>query len=134
MKILDQLDEIAIRSWLDSIVRTGHFSTSEVNVVFTSDEYLLALNKQFLNHDYYTDVITFEKNWTDGVRLEIYISVDRAKENAETEGVKLLKELLRLIIHGVLHSEGMKDKKNEEKRAMRIREDRAIEEYFKCFT
>lgn len=129
--ILERLDELAIKKWLRTMRGTGQFKTSKVHIIFTSDDYLLAINRQFLNHDYYTDVVTFERKSYDSVQAEIYISVHRAEENAELWKVSLENEILRLIIHGMLHAEGMKDSTLEEKKLMTEKENWALREYSK---
>ncbi|MFM9635026.1 rRNA maturation RNase YbeY, partial [Streptomyces galilaeus] len=74
-----------------------------IHYIFCSDAYLLAINQQFLNHDYYTDIISFDLSVSDKISAEIYISLERIKDNAQKMGVPYKKELLRVIIHGALH-------------------------------
>ena len=97
---------------------------NEVSYIFCSDDYLLAINKNYLNHNSLTDVITFPLS-TDGgpVSGEIYLSVDRIKENAKTYDVLYENELLRVILHGALHLCGYNDKNSQERRKMRNKED-----------
>lgn len=98
-----------------------------VRYIFCSDEYLLKINKQFLNHNYYTDIITFElADKQNPTIAEIYISIDRVKENAITHSVSLEKELLRVIFHGALHLCGHKDKRKSEIIEMRKKEDQYL--------
>jgi rRNA maturation RNase YbeY len=98
--------------------------------VFVTDEYLLSLNKSFLKHDYYTDVITFDLSETKASRVgEIYISVPRVRENAKSENVAVASELLRVAIHGALHLCGYKDKTKSEITKMREKEN----EYLRLF-
>lgn len=95
-----------------------------LNYIFCSDPYLLDLNKKYLAHDYFTDIITFESSEEEGVISgDIFISVDRAKENAKEYKVSLEEEIQRLIIHGLLHLIGYKDGSDEEKLIMRKKED-----------
>jgi rRNA maturation RNase YbeY len=95
-----------------------------VSYVFCSDEFLLNINKQFLNHDYYTDIITFPMNVTDfGVDAEIYVSITRVNENALKLKSTFEDELLRVMFHGILHLVGYKDKTTTQKREMRLKED-----------
>lgn len=105
---------------------------ANLSYIFCSDEHLLTINKNFLKHDFYTDVITFDlsssKNEIEG---EIYISVDRIKDNANTEGVSFKEELHRVIFHGALHLCGYKDKKIRERVEMRKKEDYYILGYMK---
>lgn len=95
-----------------------------LNYIFCSDPYLLDINKKYLAHDYFTDIITFESSEEEGVLSgDIFISVDRAKENAKEYKVSLEEEIQRLIIHGLLHLIGYKDGNDEEKLIMRKKED-----------
>jgi len=98
--------------------------------VFCSDNYLLDINKQFLNHDYYTDIISFDLSDKKGVlKGEVYISIDRVKDNAKTEGNLYMHELLRVIFHGALHFCGYKDKKPSDAKLMRLMEDKWLKAY-----
>ena len=95
-----------------------------ITYVFCSDEYLLNMNRQFLEHDYYTDIITFPLNETEKeIEAEIYISVDRVKDNADKFKTDHLEELRRVIFHGVLHLMGYKDKSRADKETMRSKEN-----------
>ncbi len=108
--------------WLLNVVKTEGKTIGEVNIVFVSDERLLEINKDFLDHDYYTDVITFDGSKGSTISGEIYISVDRIKENAmNTQDVD--NERDRVCVHGVLHLLGYADKSEEDKRGMTERED-----------
>lgn len=102
-----------------------------INFIFCNDEFLLEINKQFLNHHYYTDVITFDLTPTkkDPIVSDIYISVDRIKENAKMYQTTIVKELHRVIFHGILHLCGYKDKTNQEKEVIRQKENHYLEEY-----
>ena len=103
-----------------------------LSYIFCSDKHLLGINNDFLQHDFYTDVITFDlsstKTETEG---EIYMSVDRIKENAKKEGVSFKEELHRVIFHGALHLCGYRDKKKEDKLIMRSMEEKYLKLYFK---
>lgn len=95
-----------------------------LNYIFCSDNYLLDINKKYLKHDYFTDIITFESSEEDGkVSGDIFISIDRAKDNAADYNVSLKNEVTRLIIHGLLHLIGFKDSTDDEKLLMRKKED-----------
>ena len=103
-----------------------------VSYVFCSDEYLLRINQDFLKHDYYTDIITFPLSETDQkVEAEIYISIDRVRENALKLKAPFEQELLRVIFHGVLHLIGYKDKTATQKEQMRKAEEKWIKEFEK---
>jgi rRNA maturation RNase YbeY len=95
----------------------------DICVVFTDDEYLLEVNKQYLNHDYYTDVITFDYSVFPSVSGDIMISLDRVKDNAESLSVSFEEELFRVIFHGLLHLCGYKDKSPSDEALMRKKEN-----------
>jgi probable rRNA maturation factor len=102
----------------------------QLTFIFCSDEYLLEINKQHLNHNYYTDIITFDLSETpDAVTGEIYISIDRVKDNAQTYRVSFKQELLRVIFHGALHLCGYKDKTEKDQALMRKAEDKYLQYY-----
>lgn len=122
------IDQKKITKWLkDSIVSNGQ-KPGNINIIFCSDKYLLDINKKYLNHNYYTDIITFpfEGNFISG---DLYISVDRVADNAKTYKQDFEIELLRVIVHGVLHLLGYKDKTKKEKEEIRNLEDLAIKNY-----
>lgn len=95
----------------------------QLHYIFCSDEYLLQINQRFLNHNYYTDIITFDLSEEKKVRGEIYISLDRVKENAIENNASLKEEIKRVILHGALHLCGYKDKKKVEIEIMRNKEN-----------
>lgn len=98
-----------------------------LSIVFCSDEYLLTLNQQFLQHDYYTDILTFAMSERNApIAGELYISVDRVRENALLLGVPVMQELRRVIFHGVLHLCGYKDKLKKDQVIIRQKEDRYL--------
>jgi rRNA maturation RNase YbeY len=100
--------------------------------VFCSDAYLLDINKRFLNHDFYTDIISFDLSEKKGSLVgDVYISIERVKENAKTEGNIYMHELLRVIFHGALHFCGYKDKKPADVKVMRSMEDKWLKAYLK---
>jgi rRNA maturation RNase YbeY len=101
--------------------------------IFCSDSYLLEINRQFLKHDYYTDIITFNLSGDpDTIQAEVYISVDRVRENARQHNVPFKHELLRVIFHGVLHLLGYRDKSKSEMAQMRNLETGLIGEFLKA--
>jgi rRNA maturation RNase YbeY len=110
-------------SWIKQAILKEKATLTSLNYVFCSDEYLRGLNIQYLNHTTFTDIITFNYGSPKAIEGEIYISVDRIKENAEKFGVDFNSELRRVIIHGVLHLIGYKDKSKTEKSLMRKKED-----------
>jgi rRNA maturation RNase YbeY len=102
----------------------------QLQYIFCSDEYLLEINKQHLNHNYYTDIITFDLSETpEAVTGEIYISIDRVKDNAQTYKASFKQELLRVIFHGALHLCGYKDKTDKDQTLMRKAEDKYLQYY-----
>lgn len=115
-----------IVQWIIETIEKEKKTCGQIFFVFCSDTFLLDLNQRFLKHNTYTDIITFD--YTEGKNLngEIYISIDRVKENAQKFKVDFEKELLRVIIHGILHLAGYKDKTKEQKEKMRKKEDWAL--------
>ena len=115
---------IKTRRWLRSVITDRGFTLQQLNYVFCSDEFLLQMNKDYLDHDYYTDILTFDSSDEEGVvEGDIFISIDRAADNASQFGVSFESELRRLLVHGVLHLSGQLDKTEEEETEMRRLED-----------
>ena len=116
------------RDWLTLVVSHYDFKVHEVNYVMCSDEYLLYLNKKYLGHDEYTDILTFDYTHDGATSLtaDIFISVDRVKENAAQFGSAFVDELHRVMVHGVLHLTGQDDSTEELKLEMRQMEDFAL--------
>jgi probable rRNA maturation factor len=114
-----------IREWIVLAVKKEKHSLSELNFIICSDQYLRSINKKFLNHDYFTDIITFPYSSPGSKEIsgDIYISIDRIKQNAKDYGVCVYEELLRVMIHGVLHLCGYDDHTPDQKALMRKRED-----------
>ena len=105
---------------------------SNLSYIFCSDEHLLTINKDFLRHDFYTDIITFDLSSSKTeIEGEIYVSVDRVKDNAKQFDVSFKEELHRVIFHGALHLCGYKDKKKAEEQQMRSAENKYLKRYFK---
>ena len=98
----------------------------DISIIFVSDSYLLEINQKYLNHDYYTDIITFDYCEMNIISGDLFISVDRVQENADTFNVDFLTELHRVMIHGILHLCGYKDKSDEEERLMRELENKYL--------
>ena len=114
-----------LRSWLLKCAKSEKQTISELNYIFCSDNYLKKINKQFLNHNYFTDVITFPTS-TPGDKTisgDIFISIDRVRDNAKTYGVRVNDELHRVMVHGLLHLFGYKDKSNAEEKKIREKEN-----------
>lgn len=115
-------DEDAVRKAITHLQEQEQVRIESINVIFCSDDYLLNINQAYLQHDYYTDIITFQQQESP-IQGELYISIDRVTENADTFSVSFKQELLRVIIHGVLHLSGYADSTEDEKIEMRYRED-----------
>jgi rRNA maturation RNase YbeY len=109
--------------WIEDVISRESKNCGDLNFIFCSDEYLLAINKDYLNHDYFTDIITFNYNDEDTISGDIYISTDRIAENAKERDISFELELRRVMIHGVLHLIGYDDKDPVSQAAMRAQED-----------
>lgn len=120
------LDEAAVRAWIQHVAAQYGFRTGNINYIFCNDEHILAVNRQFLNHDYYTDIITFDYSEKDLVAGDIFISLDTVASNALQMQVTYGEELLRVIIHGVLHLTGQNDKTPETRAEMTRKENQAL--------
>lgn len=107
----------------EKLISDFKYRLGAVDIIFTADEKILEINREFLGHDYYTDIITFNYNEGKFIRGEIYISIDRVRENAKKEGCSLRREALRVIFHGLLHLCGFDDKSEKEISLMREKED-----------
>jgi rRNA maturation RNase YbeY len=112
--------------WLGKIVSRYKRKLGDVNYIFCSDDYLLEINKEHLNHDYYTDIITFDYCESGVVAGDLFISIDRVRDNSLNLRVDFLDELHRVMAHGVLHLCGLGDKSDEEINTMRAAEDSAL--------
>ncbi|WP_437396077.1 rRNA maturation RNase YbeY [Flagellimonas lutimaris] len=112
--------------WINRVIVSEGFSTGQIDYIFCSDEYLLELNKEYLNHDTFTDIITFDYRDGNTISGDIFISTDRVEDNARKYDVEFSNELRRVMSHGVLHLAGFGDKSKEEKRIMREKEEEKI--------
>lgn len=122
----------ALSKYLDELVQEHLSGVKQIKLtyIFCSDEYLLNINKEFLNHDTYTDIVTFDLGeYEDEMIGEIYVSIDRVAENASKFGKTYQDELHRVIFHGALHLCGYKDKTQEQKNEMRQAEDKCLAAY-----
>ena len=116
-------NESQIADWLISVCQKEGKSLSEISIILCSDDYLLEVNRQYLNHNYYTDVITFDYSEETAISGDIFISIDRVKENAQSFATKMVDELHRIIVHGILHLLGYTDKTIGAKEEMTSKED-----------
>jgi len=117
------VNETELSSWLSKVIRSENKSEGEINYIFCDDEYLLNLNQQYLNHDTLTDIISFDYTIGNELHGDIYISIERVRENAKDFKVGFLIELKRVMVHGILHFCGYRDKTIAEKKEMRYKED-----------
>ncbi len=133
-KFLDKQQRKVYRSLLESLCKDHKFVISSINYVFMTDDELLTINQASLDHDDYTDIITFDLSDQEGsIDGEIYISKDRIIENANSFGVPFEEELTRVISHGVLHLMGYKDKTEKDSLEMRKAEDKSIQTWKHMF-
>lgn len=124
------VNPLKTKKWLKNASISEGYELSQLNYVFCTDEYLLEINKQYLDHDYFTDIITFDNSEEDNLlEGDIYISVDRVRDNAATFHTDFDTEMRRVLIHGLLHLAGHDDTSEALKTAMRAKED----EYLRLF-
>lgn len=112
-----------VAAWIRAAISEEGFRIGDINVIFCSDPYLLGINRQYLQHDYYTDIITFDYCEGDILSGDLFISVDTVRSNAREYNAMFHVELLRVIIHGIMHLSGYKDKTDPDSEKMREREN-----------
>lgn len=116
-----------ISNWLLEISNNHQKQVETINYIFCSDEHLLSINQEYLDHDYYTDIITFDNSTEESMILsDIFISIDRVRENASNQKIPFHDELHRVLAHGLLHLLGFKDKEDDEQTLMRQKEDTCL--------
>lgn len=126
------LDEEKIGSWINQTIQQEKHKLLSITIILCSDDYLLGINKNYLNHDYYTDIITFDNSDSDEeIEADLFISLERVKENAVIEKTGLMNELLRVCVHGILHLCGYDDKTTEQRKLMRSKENAYLSLHFK---
>lgn len=124
-------DRQRLKGFIEQLFKKEGACLQELCYVFCSDEYLLSVNQEFLQHDFYTDIISFDlSSEKDSVIGEVYISADRVRDNAKKLGIRVNSELHRVIFHGALHLCGYKDKSKEDIKRMRFKEDQYLKHYF----
>jgi len=123
---IPRIERTKIKRWINAVASLYKKKTGDIAFVFCSDNEILRINKQYLNHDYYTDIITFDYSEQDIISGDIFISVDTVKTNSEKFNTVFIDELHRVIIHGILHLCGFKDKTKQEEQAMHNREDECL--------
>lgn len=115
-----------IKSWIKDIIQLNKKEVGDINYIFCSDEKILEINKEFLKHDYYTDIISFDYCEVNKINGDIFISIDTVKSNSIKYKTEFVEELHRVIIHGVLHFLGFKDKTKADAEKMREAENKAL--------
>ena len=118
-----KLRKSVLKSCIKDLINSESFKSKDVSFVFCSDEHLLSINQEYLKHDYYTDIITFDYCEGANISGDLFISVDRVIENASNNSVTFVEELKRVLFHGVLHLCGYKDKNSKDKTVMTSKED-----------
>jgi probable rRNA maturation factor len=116
-----------VKNWLKKVAKKEGKTMGAISYLFCTDEYLLQINRQFLNHDFYTDIITFDYSEKKKIEGEIFISIDRVKDNAVKFKQPFEKELMRTLVHGILHLCGYKDKSPTDSKTMQAKEDSALQ-------
>ncbi len=126
-------DKIKHKKWIRKWLESNQFHPGKISYVFTSNEQLRLMNQEFLNHNYFTDVITFD--YTSGKKIsgDVFISLEQVKSNADFYGVSVKDEQRRVMIHGVLHLMGFSDETDDEKETMRKKENEALHLWMKLF-
>ncbi len=122
-------DKNVLKRFIPHIFLQEEKVLNSVTIIFCSDDYLLKMNRRFLNHDFYTDILTFDLSTNHSVQGEIYISTDRVKENAYLHKLSFQNELHRVIFHGALHLCGYIDKSKKEKTIMTAKEDKYLNKF-----
>jgi rRNA maturation RNase YbeY len=118
------------REWIEKCIKNKNFSYEEINFIFVDEVYLHKMNIEYLQHDTDTDVITFDYTENKILSGDIYISIDRVKENAQNFNTEFYDELARVMIHGILHLMRFNDKTQEEQQEMRLQEDSCLKDLF----
>ena len=112
--------------WICRVINSEGKLCSELSYIFCDDAYLLEINKEYLNHNTYTDIITFDYSTPNSISGDLFISIERVKDNAKQFGISELEELRRVMVHGVLHLLGYKDKEESEISEMRLKEEEKL--------
>ena len=122
-----QIDEQKIANWIESVAKTYNKETGEISYLFCDDNKILEVNQEYLNHDFYTDIITFDYSEENTISGDIIISLQTVESNSQMYKTDFLEGLHRVIIHGILHLSGLNDESEEEEKAMRDAENSALE-------
>ncbi len=121
-----QIDEAKLANWIESIAKLYNKEIGEISYLFCDDEKILEVNQQYLNHDFYTDIITFDYSEENMISGDIIISLQTVESNSQMYNTSFLEELHRVIIHGILHLSGLNDSTEEEEKVMRDAESNAL--------
>ncbi|MFO7829863.1 MAG: rRNA maturation RNase YbeY [Bacteroidales bacterium] len=116
-----------ISQWIAETINSENYIPGQINIIFTSDKYLLSINKQYLSHNYFTDIITFNYCQDQTIHGDIFISIETVENNSIRFGVTFKKELFRVIIHGILHLIGYDDQADDDKVVMRKKENEYLD-------
>ena len=119
-------NEEALAAWLGNVITSENKKEGEINYIFCDDEYLHKINLEYLNHDTLTDIISFDYSMGSELHGDVFVSVERVKDNASDFNVSFEEELKRVLVHGILHYCGYKDKGESEELLMRVKEDEKI--------
>lgn len=120
-----------IKDWIKAVIVNHEKRVGAINYIFCKDDYILDINQKYLNHDYYTDIITFDYSSKDKLEGDIFISLQTVESNSIKFSTTFDHELMRVIIHGILHLAGLEDKTKTAKQLMRSAEDAALEIFYK---
>lgn len=123
---MPQLDLPRITQWVERVAGSYGMRVGDIAYIFCNDDRILEVNRQYLGHDYYTDIITFDYSTTHTISGDLFISLDTVKSNAEMLATDPQRELLRVVIHGILHLCGINDKGPGEREIMEAAEDKAL--------
>jgi len=119
-------DKRKVGNWIKEVAKNHNKKVGELSIIFVSDEEILSINQQYLNHNYFTDIITFDYSYNGIIEGDIFISIETVKTNSLKFRTEFTDELLRVIIHGVLHLIGLKDKNPKDKKEMTLNENIAL--------
>lgn len=123
-------DKRKVSKWINDVIKFHQKKLGNVSYIFCSNQYILELNQQYLNHNYFTDIITFDYCYDNKVEGDIFISIDTVLDNSHRFKTNFNDELLRVIIHGVLHLVGFSDKTAKQQKQMRVLEDEALSIFY----
>lgn len=124
---LPQIDSTSVTTWITETAKNYGYRCGSIHYIFCNDQRILEVNRQFLQHDYYTDIITFDYTQNGTISGDLFISIETVSSNAELVKESFQRELLRVIIHGILHLCGLEDKSPEQEKTMRAAEEQALQ-------